>query len=142
MAKVSRPRGHPNIIGIQQGLGPLEAQIVRAMAEIGRPASVREVCDGLAKKSYFAYQGVLNCMNWLVRKGLLDRSLGKSAYHYRLLVDPEAVAAQVVADVLQHMPGDPDRVLCRVLGVDPERAAPEMARLRRELKPSARRRGR
>jgi predicted transcriptional regulator len=129
----TRPRGRPNIIGVQKGLGPLEAQIIRTLAEIGRPATVREACTALARQDYFAYQGVLNCMNRLARKGLLGRSQEKRTYSYRLLVDPEAIAAQIVAETLAHLPGDLDRVVCRVLGIDPEPGAPEIARIRRKL---------
>jgi predicted transcriptional regulator len=142
MAEGSRRRGRPNIVGIQKGLGPLEAQIVRALAGIGRPATVRDVCDTLARKAYFEYQGVLTCMKRLVRKGLVARRQETRAYSYRLLVDPEEIAAQVVGDALRHMAGDRDRVLCCVLGIDPDLGAPEMARMRRRPRSSACRRGR
>jgi predicted transcriptional regulator len=133
MTDASKRQGRPNIIGITRGLGPLEAQVLQAMGELGRPASVKEVCDALSREGYFAYQGVTNCMRQLLRKRILERRLKGQAYSYRLLVDPEEIAAQIVAETLAHLPGDLDRVVCRVLGIDPEVGAAELARIRRKL---------
>ena len=139
MAEPQRGRGRPNIVGIDKGLGPLEAQVLRAVSEIGRPVTVREVCDHLAKEGYFAYQGVLNCMNRLVRKGILERAKHGGSFVYRPLVEIEELAAQVVTNVLDHMGGKPDRVICRVLDIDPDVGAEEIAELRRRVRAMARR---
>jgi predicted transcriptional regulator len=132
-------RGRPNIVGIDKGLGPLEAQVLRAVSEIGRPVTVREVCDYLAKGGYFAYQGVLNCMNRLARKDILARTERQGAFLYELRVELEELTAQVVANVLGHMGGDPDRVMCRVLKIDPDAGAKKIAGLRRRTRAVVRR---
>ena len=118
-------------MGIDKGMGPLEAQIMRTIARLPSPVTVRDVCDALDKDGYFAYQGVLNCMNRLAKKGILSRTRQGTAYLYQPLIDPEELAAQVVSNVLAHMGGQLDRVICRVLEIDPEVGEREIADLRR-----------
>ena len=131
-------RGRPNIVGIDKGLGPLEAQVLRAVSEIGRPVTVREICDHLAKGGYFAYQGVLNCMNRLTTKGILARTERQGAFLYEPRVELEELTAQLVANVLGHMGGDLDRVICRVLKIDPDAGAKKIAGLRQRTRVVAR----
>ncbi len=139
MAEVKSRRGRPNIVGIDKGVGPLEAQILRSLSEIGQPATVRDICDHLAKDGYFAYQGVLNCMNRLVQKGILARTERQGAYLYRPLVDLEELTAQVMENVLGHMGAELDRVVCRMLHIDPDQGSREIARLREKLQVAPRR---
>jgi predicted transcriptional regulator len=124
----------PNIVGIDKGLGPLEAQVLRAVSDIGRPATVRDVCDHLAREGYFAYQGVLNCMNRLTRKGILARRKVEGAFVYEARVELEDLTAQVIANVLGQMGGDLERVICRLLNIDPEAGAGKIAELRRRAR--------
>jgi predicted transcriptional regulator len=111
---------------------------VRAIAGLPPPVTVRDVCDALATQGYFAYQGVLNCMNRLVRKGILARGKRGTAFTYRPLVDIEELAAEVVTNVLGHMGGNLDRVICRVLAIDPDVGEEEIAELRRRVRATAR----
>ena len=127
-------RVRPNIVGIDKGLGPLEAQVLRAVSDIGRPATVRDVCDHLAREGYFAYQGVLNCMNRLTRKGILARRKVEGAFVYEARVELEDLTAQVIANVLGQMGGDLERVICRLLNIDPEAGAGKIAELRRRAR--------
>jgi hypothetical protein len=53
-------------------------------------------------------------------------------------VSLEELTAEVLDNVLSHMGGDRDRVLSRLLHLDPDRAAPELARLRDKLQISPR----
>jgi len=138
MDETSPRRGRPNIVGIDKGVGPLEARVLRAVSELAPPVSVRDVCDALARDGYFAYQGVLNCMNRLVTKGILTRRKRGAAFVYRPLVQLEDLAAQVVTNVLEHMGGQLDRVICRVLEIDPDTGAEEIAELRRKMRALAR----
>ena len=139
MNEPTRKRGRPNIVGIDKGMGPLEAQVLRAIANLPTPTSVRQVCDALAKDGYFAYQGVLNCMNRLARKGILVRTKPGAAFVYEPAVDLEELAAKVVTNVLQHMGGELDRVVCRVLDIDPDIGAAQIADLRRRVRAMVRR---
>ncbi|MFB3883492.1 MAG: BlaI/MecI/CopY family transcriptional regulator [Armatimonadota bacterium] len=133
MTQLKRRQGRPNIVGIDKGMGPLEAQIMRTISKLPSPVTVREVCDALGKDGYFAYQGVLNCMNRLVKKGILSRRREGVAYVYEPLIDAEELAAQVVSNVLAHMGGRLDRVICRVLDIDPEVGEGQIAELRRRV---------
>lgn len=142
MSEPKKQRGRPNIVGIEKGIGPLEAQVMRAISELTPPVTVREVCDTLARKGYFAYQGVLNCMNRLVAKRILERTTHGSAFVYRPLIDLEELTAEVVANVLGHMGGKLDRVICRVLDIDPDLGAEEIAALRRKVRAMPRKRKR
>jgi predicted transcriptional regulator len=142
MNRLKKTRGRPNIVGIDKGVGPLEAQVMRAISTLPLPVSVRDVCDALAKDGYFAYQGVLNCMNRLVRKGILERTKHGNLFQYRPLVSAEELSAQVVTNVLDHMGGELDRVICRVLDLDPDVGAEQLAELRRRVQAMSHRRKR
>ncbi len=133
-------RGRPNIVGIDKGIGPLEAQVIRAISALPAPVTVRDVCDALEKDGYFAYQGILNCMNRLVRKGILDRARRGGAFVFWPLVGIEELTAQLVSNVLGHMGGTSDRVISRVLDLDPDLGAEGIAALRRRLQGIAARR--
>ncbi len=132
-----KSRGRPNIIGIDKGVGPLEAQVLRALSGLTPPVTVREVCDALAKKGYFAYQGVLNCMNRLVQKGILERVKRGNTFIYNATVNIEELSAQVVSNILGHMGGELDRVICRVLEIDPDLGAEQLSELRRKVQAMA-----
>ncbi len=131
--RVTKPAGRPNIVGVRAGLGPLEARLVRALAEAGRPLSVREVCDRVQKGGYFAYTGVFTSLNRLADKGILTRELVGRTYHYRLRIEPEALTAEVLTEVATEMGADLHRVAARLLGIDPDRGAPALAQLRERL---------
>lgn len=67
-------------------LGPLEASILQTVwCSKRRPITVREVLYELQKKKSIAYTTVMNTMDRLYEKGLLDRKIQKSkggAYLY------------------------------------------------------------
>jgi len=141
MSEEIKRRGRPNIVGIEKGIGPLEAKVLRAVSELSPPTTVRDVCDTLGREGYFAYQGVLNCMNRLVRKGILEREKQGAAFAYRPVMKLDELTAEVVSNVLGHMGGELERVICRVLEIDPDVGAEEIAALRRKVKAMARKQG-
>jgi len=141
MSEKTKRRGRPNIVGIEKGIGPLEAKVLRAVSELSPPATVRDVCDILGRDGYFAYQGVLNCMNRLVRKGILEREKQGAAFAYRPVMKLDELTAEVVSNVLGHMGGELERVICRVLEIDPDVGAEEIAALRRKVQAMARKQG-
>lgn len=66
-------------------LGPLEAIIVETIwCSKKRPITVREVLDVLQKKKKIAYTTVMNTMDRLFEKGILDRRIekGKGGVYY------------------------------------------------------------
>ncbi len=59
-------------------LGPLEASIIETIwCSKKRPITVREVLEVLKKKKPIAYTTVMNTMDRLYDKGLLDRRIEK-----------------------------------------------------------------
>ena len=61
-------------------LGPLEASIIEIIwCSEKRPITVREVLEVLKKKKPIAYTTVMNTMNRLYEKGLLDRRIEKKS---------------------------------------------------------------
>jgi predicted transcriptional regulator len=124
------------------GVGPLEAQVLGAMAELTPPVSVRQVCDALGKSGYFAYQAVLNCMNRMAAKGTLERTKERNAYLFRPLVTADEVAARIITSVVSQMGRDLDRVVCQALNIDPELGAKEIAKLRERVGAMGRKRKR
>jgi predicted transcriptional regulator len=136
MARTVEPKRSAAAQDLRQlaSIGPLEASVLRTMAETGRPATVRAVCEQLALGGYFAYGGILNCMTRLARKGFLKRALVDGAFVYELRVDVTELTACLAVEAIASMGADRDRVVCRVLGLDPTREAPEIARLRAETR--------
>lgn len=66
-------------------LGPLEASIIETIwCSKKRPITVREVLETLQKKRPIAYTTVMNTMDRLHDKGLLERRIekGKGGVHY------------------------------------------------------------
>ena len=67
-------------------LGPLEASILQTIwCSKKRPITVREVLEELKKKKPVAYTTIMNTMDRLYEKGILDRKIEKSkggAYLY------------------------------------------------------------
>jgi predicted transcriptional regulator len=119
-------------LGICTNIGPLEADVLRALCAVGRPAVAGEVCGRAALAGYFAYQRVLNCLNRLAVKGFIERTPAEPAHLYRPCVDMIELAAAIAVDVIDRLGVDRDRVVCRLLGLYPDRDAPKIARLRAE----------
>jgi predicted transcriptional regulator len=115
-------------------LGPLEVEVLRAMSGLTPPMSVRQVCDALPREGYFAYQGVLNCMNRLAAKGVLQREKRGHVYFYSPAVEIESLAARLVSQMVGTGPSQVDRVICRLLDVDPAHAEEHIAELRKRVR--------
>ena len=81
-------------------LGPLEAQVLRAIWDLDHPASVREVLEQVNRhrSKDLAYTTVMTVLTKLAGKGILDRKLSGRAYLYEATVDDAASIA--VRDVL------------------------------------------
>ncbi len=125
---------------LDHSIGPLEAEVLGAVAQASGPITVREVCEMLHKEGLFAYQGILNCMTRLVKKGLLERSGNARAYEYKAAVDLERFAAEITGSMLERMGGDLTRVVCRMLDIDPATGAEQINALKKRLQETERRR--
>ena len=72
-------------------LGPLEADVLNVIYEIGKPIKVREVYEKMKEGRKIAYTTVMSTMNTLHEKGILDRKVteGKGGLLYVLLAEDE-----------------------------------------------------
>jgi predicted transcriptional regulator len=56
-------------------LGPLEADVLNAVYEMGKPVRIREVYERMKGERKIAYTTVMSTMNTLYEKGILDRKV-------------------------------------------------------------------
>ena len=89
-------------------LGPLEASIVQTIwCSKKRPITVREVLSELRKKKTIAYTTVMNTMDRLYEKGLLDRKIEKGKggvyYVYWPKLEEKKFTEAAVSDVLSSL---------------------------------------
>jgi predicted transcriptional regulator len=105
-------------------LGDLEARVMRAVWEVGEPATARGVHERVVEEHDVALLTVVTVLNKLVAKGLLHRAKRDDIYHYEprltedefrslasrrvvsgiLALGPEAVAASLVDALAEHDP--------------------------------------
>jgi len=119
---------------MEKGIGPLEVQVLRALSTTSPPVTVRQVCEKLNKQGYFAYQGVLNCLNRLAAKGLLRRAKRGNLGIYTPAVELDAFAANFAANMIGSDREKLDRVVCRLLEIDPDLGVEQLAALRRRVR--------
>ena len=90
--------------------GELEAAIMGAVWEAGRPLRVREVLDRISRDPEPAYNTVHTVTEILHRKGWLDRKRVGKAYSYWPTMTREERSANLMRDAFQSG-GDADLVL-------------------------------
>jgi predicted transcriptional regulator len=83
-----------------QGLGPLEAAVMRYLWTVNGPRSVRDVQERLSSEREVAYTTVMTVMDNLHRKGFLARARAGRAYLYSAKQSREEYSATVLGDVL------------------------------------------
>lgn len=83
-----------------RGLGELESTIMDWMWARRRPASVREVLEGLRQERTIAYTTVMTVMDNLHKKGLLKRQPVGRAYVYEPIASKEAHTADLMRKAL------------------------------------------
>ena len=87
------------IIGVtselEKILGPLEAEILETLWQLGRPASVRNVLEALNKgrRPPLAYTTVMTVLSRLAEKGVLTRQQEGRGYIYEAAVSDAAELA-------------------------------------------------
>jgi predicted transcriptional regulator len=89
-------------------LGPLEASIIQTIwCSKKRPITVREVLEVLKKRKTIAYTTVMNTMDRLYEKGLLDRKIEKGKggvfYVYWPKLEESKFTEAAVSDVLSSL---------------------------------------
>ncbi len=88
-------------------LGPLEADVLKAVYSMGRPVRVREVYESMRKARKIAYTTVMSTMNTLYEKGILDRKItngkGGLLYVYWPKMSKEEMERTAVKQILDSM---------------------------------------
>jgi predicted transcriptional regulator len=125
--------------GLAKVLGDLEARVMRAVWDLGKPAPARAVHERVADDHDVALLTVITVLNKLVEKGLLFRGKREDLLHFEPRMSEEAFMAlasrRVVEGVLSL---DEDAMAASFVDVlaerDPEKLA-ELGRLiRRRLR--------
>ena len=125
--------------GLAKVLGDLEARVMRAVWDLGRPSPARAVYEVVIREHDVALLTVITVLNKLVDKGLLTRAKRDDLLHFQPRLSEEEFMAhasrRVVEGVLSFGPDVVAASLVDVLAErDPERLA-ELGRLiRRRLR--------
>lgn len=87
--------------GVEKVLGPLEAEVLREIWALDRPAAVRELLERLnaGRSQHLAYTTVMTVMSRLEEKGVLRRRREGRGYIYEAAVEDAAGIA--VRDVMR-----------------------------------------
>jgi predicted transcriptional regulator len=103
--------------------GELEAAIMGRIWEFGRPASVREVVDGLRPDRPPAYTTVMTVMENLYRKGWLQRERDGRAWRYTPTRSRPGYTAGLMQEALDTSPDRRTALAHFVLQLGPHDAA-------------------
>lgn len=87
--------------GLAKVLGDLEARVMRAVWEIGRPATARTVHERIARDHGVAIHTVITVLNKLVDKGLLRREKRDDLLHYEACLSEADFRAQASRRVVE-----------------------------------------
>jgi predicted transcriptional regulator len=93
-----------------RGFGELETVIMHMVWDRGRPVTVRELFDELARERAIAYTTVMSTMDNLHRKGWLARTKDGKAYRYTATASREEYSARLMQEALA-VGGDAEAVL-------------------------------
>ena len=119
--------------GLAKVLGDLEARVMRAVWELGRPVPARTVHEHVGREHSVAIHTVITVLNKLVEKGLLRREKRDELLHYEPTLSEDAfrlhASRQVVEGILSLAPTAVAASFVDVLAErDPQQLA-ELARL-------------
>jgi predicted transcriptional regulator len=125
--------------GLAKVLGDLEARVMRAVWEIGRPASARAVHARVAREHKVEPLTVITVLNKLVAKGLLLREKREDLLHYEARFTEEEFVARASRRVVEGILSlGPEAVAASLVDVLAERDREQLAELgrlvRRRLK--------
>lgn len=125
--------------GLAKVLGDLEARVLRAVWQIGMPATARSVHTAVVKRHRVELLTVITVLNKLVTKGVLRRAKRDDLFHYEARFSEEEfitlASRRVIEGILNLGPRAVSASLVDVLAEkNPEQLA-ELGRLiRRKLR--------
>ncbi len=119
--------------GLAKVLGDLEARVMQAVWEIGRPAPARSVHERVAREHNVAIHTVITVLNKLVEKGLLRRAKRDELLHYDACLSEDEFRSQASRRLMEGILSfGPQAVTASFVDIladqDPEQLA-ELARL-------------
>jgi BlaI family penicillinase repressor len=115
-----------------EALGQLQQEVMDEVWQLGE-ATVADVHERLARRRKIAYTTVLTTMRNLERRGMLSHEQhGKAFLYHPTMPRDEYAAGTVRSFVARVFGGQPERLLCHLLGT--ERIKPkDVERLRRMI---------
>jgi predicted transcriptional regulator len=88
-------------------LGPLEADVLNAVYDMGKPVRIREVYERMKGERKIAYTTVMSTMNTLYEKGILDRKVtegrGGLLYVYWTKMTREEIEKSAVKHIMDSL---------------------------------------
>jgi len=84
-------------------LGPLEADVLTAIYDMGKPVRVREVFERMKGERKIAYTTVMSTMNTLYAKGVLDRKVTEGRGGLLYVYVPKMTKAEIEKSAVKHI---------------------------------------
>lgn len=129
--------------GLAKVLGDLEARVMRAIWDIGRPAPAKRVHARVARRHDVQLLTVITVLNKLVDKGLLSRSKQEDLYHYEPKWSEEEFRAHASRRVVEGILSfGPEVIAASFVQVLAERNPEQLAELSRLVRQRMRAQGR
>jgi predicted transcriptional regulator len=98
------PSGYrPNAKDLEAILGPLEADVLSAVYEMGKPVRVREVYERMKGERKIAYTTVMSTMNTLHEKGILDRKVTEGRGGLLYVYWPKMSRSEIERSAVKHI---------------------------------------
>lgn len=84
-------------------LGPLEADVLSAVYEMGKPVRVREVYEKMRDERKIAYTTVMSTMDTLFDKGILDRKIMEGRGGLLYVYWPKMTRTEIEKSAVKHI---------------------------------------
>lgn len=84
-------------------LGPLEADVLTAVYDMGKPVRVREVYEKMKGERKIAYTTVMSTMNTLYEKSILDRKVTEGRGGLLYVYWPKMTKAEIEKSAVKHI---------------------------------------
>ena len=98
------PSGYrPDSKDLEAILGPLEADVLNTVYEMGKPIRVREVYERLKGERKIAYTTVMSTMNTLFEKGILDRKVTEGRGGLLYVYWPKMTRSEIERSAVKHI---------------------------------------
>jgi predicted transcriptional regulator len=98
------PSGYrPDAKDLEAILGPLEADVLSAVYQIGKPVRVREIYEKMKGERKIAYTTVMSTMNTLYEKAILDRKVTEGRGGLLYVYWPKMSRSEIERSAVKHI---------------------------------------